>query len=269
MSIDVLSLWNFRDPAETEQKFRDAMGDANEEDRLILLTQIGRCRGLQGDFVGERQFLDEEVKPHIGVSPEVAARYHLERGRSLCSVAHKPEDMTDADKEAARTHYTECFDICKAHKLDYLAVDALHMMVCVDDAPEDQLAWNQKAVDYMYASDQEQARLWEGSLTNNIGYALHLAGRYDEAIEYFEKSKAANERAGKTFGVRVAKWMIAWTERVRGNLDKALEMQLALEQEWAAAGDKDEYVFQELEKIYREKGDDARADHYKALAEAK
>lgn len=268
MAIDVLPLWDFRDPAGSERVFRAAMEGAGEEDRLVLLTQVGRCQGLQGDFAGARQLLDEEVGPHTGVSPEVRARYLLERGRTLCSAAHKAEDVTDEERGQARSHYLECFELCRAERLDYLALDALHMMVCVDTAPEDQLAWNQRALDYMDASDQAQAKLWEGSLTNNVGYALHLAGRYREALDFFSRSKAAHERAGKAARVRVARWMTAWTYRVMGELDRALELQLDLEQEWASEGDKDVYVFQELEVIYRAKGDGAKADHYKALAEA-
>jgi len=34
----------------------------------------------------------------------------------------------------------------------------------------------------MEGSDQPAAKKWEGSLRNNMGYSLHLAKRYDEAL---------------------------------------------------------------------------------------
>ncbi|MBL8065389.1 MAG: tetratricopeptide repeat protein [Chthonomonadaceae bacterium] len=265
MAIDVLPLWNFQNVAESKARFESAMLGADNVDRLILWTQIARCRGLRSEWAQAQEILENEVKPFVESDPEVAARYHLEFGRTLCSAAHKQDEVQSSDREQARRHYLACFDICQANKLDYLAIDALHMMTCVDTDPNEQMAWNQKALDYMDSSDQVQAKIWEGSLTHNMGYALHLAERYDEAIAMFQRSLELRERAGKPIGVRIAKWMIARTLRVKGELNRAEEMQLGLEAEYDADGDKDQYVFQELDAIYRAKGDYTRADHYRLL----
>jgi 16S rRNA C1402 N4-methylase RsmH len=56
--------------------------------------------------------------------------------------------------------------------------------------------------------------------------------------------------------------MIAWTLRAMRRGDEALEMQLALERDHAAAGTPDAYVFEELEILYRERGDAERARRY-------
>ena len=48
-------------------------------------------------------------------------------------------------------------------------------------------------------------------------------------------------------------------------LDDSLEIQLRLEKECAAANEPDPYVFEELEALYRAKGNEERASHYAAL----
>jgi hypothetical protein len=53
-----------------------------------------------------------------------------------------------------------------------------------------------------------------------------------------------------------------WTLRSLSRNDAALQMQLALEETADAAGKPDEYVFEELEALYRAEGDLSRAQHY-------
>ena len=56
--------------------------------------------------------------------------------------------------------------------------------------------------------------------------------------------------------------MIAWTLRALKKTDDALAIQLRLEREGDEAKQPDPYVFEELETLYREKGDVARATFY-------
>ena len=65
---------------------------------------------------------------------------------------------------------------------------------------------------------------------------------------------------------RIAHWMVAWTLRALNRTDEALAIQLRLEREREAAGAPSAYVFEELELVYRAKGDRERADHYAELA---
>jgi tetratricopeptide (TPR) repeat protein len=266
MSVDLFALWDFGKPEMSEERFRAALAGSSPTDRLILQTQIARTYGLRKDFAKARDILSE-VAPQVAVDPDVEARYHLELGRSYCSVAHSKEDLTPEAKELAREHFMKAFHVAKSANLDYLAIDALHMMTTVDSEPQDQLDWNKKAIEYMANSSQPEAKKWEASLHNNLGYALHLAGRYDEALDEFEKSLAARVLAGNARGARVAKWMIAWTLRAKGELRKALGVQLELEKDHDQAGEPDSFVYQELTILYRSLGDDERADHYLHLSQ--
>jgi hypothetical protein len=54
--------------------------------------------------------------------------------------------------------------------------------------------------------------------------------------------------------------MVAWTLRGLKRSDEALAIQQRLEREGDAAADPDPYVFEELELLYRERGEVALAD---------
>src|SRR4029079_19551522 len=97
------------------------------------------------------------------------------------------------------------------------------------------------------------------SSRNNVGYALHRLGRYDEALQQFNAAVTLRERGSDTGATRVAYWMVAWTLRAMKRNDEALQIQLRLEREGDAAGDPDPYVFEELETLYREAGSPERA----------
>ncbi len=262
MAIDIHALWDFADPAASERRFRDALAGASADGRLILQTQIARSHGLRRDFDQAREIL-AEVRTHLETaSAEVRARYLLELGRSHVSATHPAELLTVDNRERARQLVMQAFTVAEQARLDALAVDALHMMAFVDIDPEKQLEWNRKAVACMERSEQPEARRWEGSLRNNLGYALHLKGDYDGALTQFELSRAAHQNAGRLRAVRIADWMMAWTFRAQTKFDEALAIQLRLENEWDADRQPDPYVFEELELIYRALGDDTRAAHY-------
>lgn len=203
-----------------------------------------------------------------GASAEARARYFLEMGRTYASTAHRPEDETPESKEKARVLYTSAFDTARDARLDGLAIDALHMMVTVDTAPADQLEWDLKALTFMENSSQPEAKKWEGSLRNNVGYANFLLGHFEEAIAQYRLSLAAHERAGRPANVRVAHWMIARALRAQGKYEQAIDIQLRLEREWSEAGEPDPYVFEELEELYRATGHVALADDYAAKLKA-
>jgi hypothetical protein len=59
--------------------------------------------------------------------------------------------------------------------------------------------------------------------------------------------------------------MVGWTLRALNRIDDALEVQLRLERERRAAGVPSPYVFEELELLYRAKGDETLANHYAEL----
>ena len=266
MPIDVTPLWDHSQPALSEERFRAAIVRAAPDDAFILQTQVARTWGMRRDFAQARAIL-AALEPRLAqASPEGQVRWLLEMGRTWASPAHAREQRTAEARESARALYLRAFELARQAKLDYLAIDALHMMVMVDEEPARQLEWNLKAIAYMEASSQPDAKRWEGSLYNNTGYALQLAKRYDEAIALYRKSLAAYEREGRPDAARIARWMIARVLRIQGSLEEALAIQQRLEREWDAAGKPDPYVFEELEQLHRALGDEARAAHYAAKA---
>jgi tetratricopeptide (TPR) repeat protein len=268
MAIDFAPLWDFSKPEVSERRFRQALQSATGDDVLILEAQIARTFGLRGDFDAARAIL-RELEPAVATAgPEARVRYHLEMGRTYASAAHKPEALDDEAKARARQHYDAALAAARAAQLDGLAVDAVHMFAFLDTAPADQLKWGQAALDIVLASSQPAARRWEPSVRNNIGYALHQLGRYHEALDQFKQAVVLREAGTDAEATRAAYWMVAWTLHSLNRGDEALAIQLRLEIENAAAGSPDPYVFEELEALYRAKGDVARADHYANLRAA-
>ena len=268
MAIDVNAMWEFGKPAASEERFRAALAGASGDDALILRTQIARSWGIRRDFDKARALL-AEVEPQLNAAgPEAQVHYWLELGRTHSSATHDPASQTAEAKARARTAYDNALALATANKLDYLAIDTMHMYAFVDRTPDDELKWVDRALAVVEASTQADAKQWEGSLRNNRGYALHQLGRNEEALAEFKRSLAARERQGDVRGIRIAHWMIAMTLRHMGRLYAAMEIQLRLEREWDADHDPDPYVFEELEKIYRARGDTARADHYAARLKA-
>lgn len=269
-AIEVDALWDFSRPEVSEQRFRAALTGAQGDDRLILQTQIARTFGLRRDFAQAKAVLRELTPALAAAGAEARARHALEWGRAHCSAAHRIETVSVADRDEARRAFTAAHELARQAGRDALAVDALHMMVFVDTEPAQQVRWNLQALDAALASTQPAARAWEGSLRNNLGLAFHAQHRYDEALAQFRRLRELRAEAGRVGGERIARWLMAWTLRAMGErrADEALAMQLALEQELEAAGQPDRYVFDELQTLYRARGDSARADHYAARAAA-
>ena len=105
-------------------------------------------------------------------------------------------------------------------------------------------------------------------LRNNVGYANHLLGNYDEALVQYRLSLAAHERANRPANVRIAHWMIARTMRAQGRYQEAIDIQLRMEREWSEAGQPSPYVFEELEQLYRATDNVMRANDYSAKLRA-
>jgi hypothetical protein len=84
----------------------------------------------------------------------------------------------------------------------------------------------------------------------------------------FKLALAKREPDGNAQATRIAHWMIAWTLRSMKKFDEALTIQLRLEREGDLANKPDPYVFEELEILYREQGDEVRARQYASRRQA-
>jgi tetratricopeptide (TPR) repeat protein len=264
MAIDLVPLWDFGRPEISEQRMRSALVGATGDDALILQTQIARTFGLRKDFEGARRLL-HQIEPEIAAAgAEARVRHQLELGRTYASATHAPEQQTAESRLRARQAFDAALQTARGAGLDGLAIDAIHMFAFIDTGAADQLEWARKAMEVVQASSQADARRWEASIRNNLGVALHQLGRHEQALAEFQAALAIRERQGQAEAIRVAHWMIAWTLRSLGRIDEALAIQLRLEQENDAAGAPDRYVFEELEALYRARGEGAQADRYAA-----
>jgi tetratricopeptide (TPR) repeat protein len=248
----IVQLWNFSNPGESEQRFRDAMTHAQGDLRLELQTQIARTYSLRRRFDEAHRLLDE-IEPRLqdaGLKPRL--RYLLERGRTFNS---------SGNQAAARALFVQAWELARPADEEDLAIDAAHMVAIVDGG-EKALQWNLMALPLAINARDAEARRWKASLLNNIGYELKMLGRHDEALDYFRKAVAAYEERGDKGSIRVAHWMVANALRMLRRYDEALALQLGLEKQYAADGEVDGYVLEEIAELYDALGDAARARPY-------
>ncbi len=232
MTVVLRELWDFDDPAGSEQRFRDLAASAEEPTATYALTQVARALGLQERYAEGHAVLDA-LRPG---DAEVRVRVALERGRLLRSAG---------DPEGARPHFEAAAADADAAGLEELAVDALHMVALVADPPG-RLAAHHAALARARTATDRAARDWDASLLNNIGMEHADAGDHAAALAAFEDALEARERIGDPARTRVARWMVAWSLRHLGVTHRAREMQLSLKAELDAAGEHDPYVEEEL-----------------------
>ncbi len=234
MNID--ALWDYGDPAASEQRFRAALDAASAAQQLELQTQIARTLSLRRRFDEAHQLLDA-VQPRASTTPAVQVRYLLERGRTFNS---------SGQREAARSLFDQAFAQAQAAGLDALAVDAAHMVAITHAASAAAVEWNRRAIDLARASPDPQARRLLPAMLNNSAWDLHDMGRPAEALPLFEQALAEWTARGRPQQVMVAEWAVARCLRSLGRHDDALARQLALLAEHRRAGSSDGYVNEEI-----------------------
>jgi tetratricopeptide (TPR) repeat protein len=176
-------LWNFDDPAQSEARFRAAIADGtyDADEQAELTTQLGRAIGLQGRFEEADALLDSID----GEEPTVAVRVLLERGRLLNSSGHAAMAVPLFEQAAEMgDHLSE----------EFLAVDALHMLAIADSAHAE--AWTRSALEYASTVHDARTKRWMVALHNNLGWTMHEAGRFTEALVEFQLAGQWAERVG-------------------------------------------------------------------------
>jgi tetratricopeptide (TPR) repeat protein len=255
------ALWDFGDPAGSETRFRQRLSDmppgshAAEE----LRTQLARAMGLQGRFDEAAAQLDE-VAATLGDDPGdlddrpvLRARLDLERGRVLNS-GGAPQDAVPLFRRA--------LDGATAAGDDFLAADAAHMLAIADRDNADD--WTRRGLAVVNASSHARTARWAGSLHNNLGWSLHDAGKFDEALDEFHGALDAYRAAGTDEQVRVARWAIARCLRSLRRYDEALTIQTELSE-----GPSDGYVDEEIGELLLATGRGAEARPHFAVAAEK
>lgn len=252
-------LWDYDHPAESEKRFRELLPQAQQSGDVAyhaqLLTQIARAQGLQRRFDDAHRTLDEAqalITNDMTIAP---IRCLLERGRVFNS-SRQPEQ--------ARQFFLDAWERAVAAEADYYAIDAAHMLGIIEP-PEQQLEWNQKALQLAEKSVDPRAQRWSGSLYNNIGWMYHDAGQYDRALEMFEKALRLREAQGETRPIRIARWCVGRALRSLNRIDEALKIQESLLAEYHQSGDTDGYVCEEVGECLLALGR-ADAPKYFALA---
>jgi tetratricopeptide (TPR) repeat protein len=258
-AVDVDALWDYQQPALSEQRFRDALAAARGDDALVLQTQIARTFSLRGRFDDAHQVLDALAPGLADAGPEPRVRALLERGRTLRSAGQAP---------AARPVFEQAVELAKGSGLTVLYADALHMVALVAPSLQEQLAWNRRVIDVARDSDDPRLVRWQGAALNNMGVSLREAGQSAEALPLFEQAVAAYDRAGRPFQRHVARWQVANTLRLLGRIDDALVLQQSLLAALEASGQTDEYVLEELATLHDARGEVVHAQQMRDRLQA-
>lgn len=250
----ILDLWDFKDISEAETVFREWMAKVPDTEpyHYELKTQLARTFSLRSQFDEAHHILDE-MKVHKKLTPAVNIRYCLERGRTYNS-ANQQSDAIPLFEEA--------WKIAVENKLDYLAVDAAHMMAIAVPEQERQIEWHTKSMDYAEESAQAEAKQWFGAIYNNLGWTYHDMGDYEQALTIFEKSVKWREEQGDIATFRIAKYTYARTLRSLERYDEALTMQEALLADYYSTDDEDGFVSEEIGECLLALNREAEAKHH-------
>jgi tetratricopeptide (TPR) repeat protein len=216
---DFDGLWDYSQPGKTEQQFRALLPEAEASGDVSylaqLLTQIGRTQGLQGDFEAANRMLNRADALLSDDLPIPRIRALLERGRVLNS---------SGNPEGSIAYFLDAWELARKHGEDFYAVDAAHMLGVVE-SPAEQLTWSIRALELAESSQEARARTWLGPLFNNLGWSYHDLGRYDEALDTFERSLAWRQEQKQPRETRIAAWTVARCLRSLGRLEEALDLQ--------------------------------------------
>jgi len=250
--MDIDSLWEFSDPALSEERFRDALDKAEGDVRLELQTQIARTYSLRKQFDKAHTLLDE-VEPQLNKSIAKAnIRYLLERGRAYNS---------SGKRDTAKQYFINAWEKAQQPELDTLAVDAAHMVAITHSGTKDGIAWNKKGLALAETSSNPKAKGLLPALLNNIAWDYSDMGQNEDALEYFKKAARAWE--DKTHSnhrrTHIAKWSVAKCLRTLDRHEEALTILFYLEEHM---DEPKGYVYEELAENFLVQNDLERATNY-------
>ena len=247
LAAELDALWDFGDPAGSERRFKERLARMRQVeggDVAETLTQLARAQGLQHRFEDADRTLDETEGVVRDDARRARVRILLERGR-VANTAGREGRGVDT--------FLAAWELARTAGEDALAVDAAHMLGIVEE-PELAREWNERAMELARSSPDPAARRWVASLANNMAWARHEVGAFDEALELFELALAERERQDDPTRTRIARWCVARCLRSLGRTEEALTEQQALAIELQALGETDEYVTEEIAECLRALG---------------
>lgn len=253
-------LWDYDHPDVSETRFRDWLPRVQHDRDLHaqLLTQIARAQGLQGSFDAAHATLDSAAQLINGDLLRARIRLLLERGRVLNS---------SGDPAGAQPLFDAAWSAATRSGDDFYAIDAAHMLAIISP-PDDQLAWNLRALELVERTCDARAKRWAASLYNNLGWTYHDRGEYAIALAYFTRALEQRAATGDSGPIRIARWCVARALRSLGRIDEALAIQQALRDEHARDGAQRGYVEEEIGECLLALGRSDEAQPYFACAYA-
>jgi tetratricopeptide (TPR) repeat protein len=188
---DFIKMWNFNDPAATEQQFKSVLPVAersgNSSYLAELLSQIARTHSLRGNFNKAHEILDRVEKLLTPEMVKPRMRYLLERGRSFNS---------SGSPEKAMPLFVQAYELGKGTAELSLTIDAVHMVAIAESDKQKRIEWNLKGVAMAEADSSGRGWLW--ALLNNLGECYLDVADYPKAVETFERlADFQRERGGQ------------------------------------------------------------------------
>lgn len=242
------SLWNYEDPAATEQQFLAILPEASGDPpyHVELLSQLARTHSLRDQFAAAHAYLDQAdalLALHPGAH-RALARVLLERGRTHNSAG---------ERERALATFETTFELAREHHFENLGVDAAHMIAIAYPDPAQQREWNLGAMELATAATDPVARRWLAPLHNNLGWTCHDAGDYPGALHHLQQALAAyqsrTDPASTATALFIARWSVAKLLRLNDRPAEAREILLALQTDMEARNDPDGFVYEELAEL--------------------
>lgn len=252
--------WAFGDPKIIEKKFNELLPQAEKlEDKsffLQIMSQIALTQALQKRFEDAHKTLDQAENLLTDSYKFAKARILLERGRIFHQAEKYPE---------AKILFNKSFEFSIQQKFDYQAIDAAHMIAILAETPEEKILWNQRALHMAETTADEKARMWKGSLWNNLGQNYLEKKDFEGALHAFKQALDCRVKEGYNPNIRIAKWAIAHTLRLLNQLESSLSILELLVKEYNSMAEKGSYdmpidvfklaqgwIYEDLAEIYNE-----------------
>lgn len=238
-------LWDYHDPVTSEATFRALLPAAettgNPSHAGEVQTQLARAQGLQRTFDAAHATLDrvETALPDARLRTRI--RYLLERGRvyNTSGFTERASPLFREAWELSRTLPAEgYYAVDAAHMLAIVGAPdeqiawnqrGIELAVASED---DRVRW--------WCAELSNNLGWTYS---DMGEHKEALAWYEKALEWREQ----REQRGKERELRIARWNIGRALRMLGRYDEALALQRALLAEWEASGvEQAGYVSEEL-----------------------